>query len=85
MNAPSYNYVMVIDIWDSHHNVGYAFVTNIINVMHNEIFATQKEEMGNFKFHNYLLLMCIILYKNIGHTSLDFIKGIGVNGENLCM
>lgn len=30
-------YIMALDIQDLHHNVGYDFVTHIINVMHNQI------------------------------------------------
>ena len=58
---------------------------NIINVMYNEIFVSQKGEMGNFKFCHYSLLMYIILYKNIGHINPDFIEGTKVNGENFPM
>ena len=51
--------------------------------MHEEIEAAQKEEMGNFRFFYYSLLMCIILFKNIGHINPDFIKATMENGENL--
>ena len=37
MNAPSYIYIMALDIQDTHQNAGYDFVTHIINVMHSEI------------------------------------------------
>ena len=51
--------------------------------MHEEIEATQKGDMGNFKFFHYSLLMHIILFKNIGYIGLEFIKATKENGETI--
>ena len=85
MNSPGHMYIMALDIQDLVHNVGYDFVEYIINRIHDEIVTAQKEELGNFRFFHYLLLMHIIIYKNIGHVSLDFIEATEENGENLPM
>ena len=74
---------MSLDIQDPNHNVCYDFVEHIIERMHEEIEATQKGEMGNFRFFHYSLLMHIILFKNIGHISPDFIEATEENGETL--
>ena len=83
MNALRYIYIMALNIQDSHHNVGYDFVTHIINVMHNKIVASQKGDMGNFKFYYYSFLVYIILYKYIGHIIPHFIEKTKENGDNL--
>ena len=42
--------------------------------MHLQIMIAKKGELGNFKFRHYSLLMHLILYKNIGYISQDFIN-----------
>lgn len=49
-NAPSYIYIITLDIQDPKHNVGYDFMEYIINRMHDEIVAAQNGELGNFIF-----------------------------------
>ena len=82
MSTSSNVYITALDIQELHPNIGYDFVTHIINVMHNEIIASQKGEMRNFKFHHYSISTHIILYKNIGHINFDFIEGTKENGES---
>ena len=83
MNDPTNLYTMDLDIQDLHYNIRHDYVTHKINFIHNEIKAAHRGEIGNFKLHHYLLLIHIILYKNIGPISLDFIEGKEENGEKL--
>ena len=41
--------------------------------MHHQIVNAKKGEMKDFKFHHYSLMMHLILYKNIGYISYEFI------------
>lgn len=66
-------FLMACDIQDPFHNREYDYVGYIIDNMHQQIINAKKGELGNFKFHHYSLLMHLILYKNIGYLSQDFI------------
>ena len=76
---------MELDIQDPNHIVYYDFVIYIIDRMHEEIKVAQKGYMGKFRFFHYSLLMHIILFKNIGHISPNFIEATEENGETLTM
>ena len=64
---------MTLNIQDLFTNIEYNFVKYIIEKMQEQIEASWKGEFGNFKFHHYLLLTHLILDKNIGYFSIDFI------------
>lgn len=74
MNAEGGLYIISLDIQDMHTNVGYDFITHIINKIHNEMVCAQVGELKNFKFLHYSLLMHLILHQNIGHISPTFIE-----------
>ena len=75
-------YVITLDIQDVHNNVGYDFFTHITKI-HNEIMFAHQGELQNFKFHQYSLLIHLILYQNFGHISTNFIEGMEEFEENL--
>ena len=66
-------FLMACDIQDPFQNREYDYVGFIIESMHHQIMNAKKGEMKDFKFHHYSLLMYLILYKNIGYISQDFV------------
>lgn len=66
-------FLIACDTQDPFHNKEYDYVGFIMDSMHHQIVNAQKGEMGNFRFHQYSLLMHLILYKDIGYISQDFI------------
>ena len=56
----------------------------ILEAMKENIALAQSGEMKDFKFHHYSQLMHLILYKNVGYISPDFIDHTaGANGKLL--
>ena len=59
----------------------YDYVEYILEAMKENIALAQSGEMKDFKFHHYLL-MHMILYKNVGYISPNFIDHtLDANGE----
>ena len=55
-------FLIACDIQDPFHHKEYDYVAFIINNMHKQICDAKRGVMNDFKFHNYSLLMHLILY-----------------------
>ena len=66
-------YIIVRDIQDSYHACEYDYVSYILDIMRENIARAQTGDMRNFIFPYYSMLMHLILYKNVGYISPDFI------------
>ncbi len=75
-------FIFAKDVQYSYHDREYDCVECILEKMKDNIGLAQNGEIGSFKFHHYSLLMHLILYKNIGYVSQDFIDDTSnVNGD----
>ena len=75
-------YIIVRDIQDSYHACEYEYVSYIVDIMKENIARAQTGDMKNFNFPYYSLLMHLILYKNVGYISLDFMdQTLDLEGE----
>lgn len=71
-------FIIARDVQESYYGGEYDYVEYILA----NIGLAQNEEMEKFSFHHYSLLMHLILYKNVGYISPDFIDHItNVDGE----
>ena len=66
-------FIIARDVQDSYHVGEYDYVNHILDVMKENIARAQAKNLKDFTFPHYSLLMHLILYKNIGYISSDFI------------
>lgn len=77
-------YLIDLKIHNPFTYIEYDYIRYIIEKMKEQITATQRGEFENFKFYYYLLLMHLILYKNVGYFSTNFIdQTSNLEGEYL--
>ena len=74
---------MALNIQDPNHIIGYDFVDHIIEGIYKEITATQQEDLENFTFHYYSLLIHLILFKNLDIFDQSFFDSTQEWGEIL--
>lgn len=66
-------YIIARDIQDAYHACEYDYVSYILDIMRENIARAQDGNLREFRFPYYSLLMHLILYKNVGYISPDFI------------
>ena len=66
-------YIIARDVQESYHACEYDYVIHILDIMKENISRAQTRNMKDFNFPYYSLVMHLILYKNVGHISSNFI------------
>ena len=75
-------FIIAMYVQESYHGGEFDYVEHILEVMKENIALAQNREIKDFKFHHYSLLMHLILYKNVGYISPNFIDHTSnANGE----
>lgn len=67
-------FIVSRDVQDSYHGGEYDYVKYILEKMKENTKLAQNGEMKNFFFPHYSFLMHLILYRNVGYFSSDFIN-----------
>lgn len=77
-------FIITRDVKYVYHGGEYDYVNYILEVMKGNIVRDQSGKLRDFTFHHYRLLMHVILYKNVGYISSNFIDQIfDINGSLL--
>ena len=66
-------YIIAKDVQDAFHAYEYDYVGYILDIMKENIARARSGDMREFTFPYYSLLMHLILYRNVGYISPDFI------------
>ena len=75
-------YIIARDMQDAYHACEHDYVSHILDVMKDNIAKARFGEMREFTFPYYSLLMHLILYKNMGYISSNFIDQTSdLNGD----
>lgn len=83
MNTLGGHYAMELNIQCPNTNVGYDYVTYIINKIHDEIIVAQQGQLESFRFCHYSLIMHLILFKNVDSFDQSFFECVEEWGERL--
>ena len=67
-------YIIARDVQDAFHACEYDYVSHILDIMKENIAWARSGDMREFTFPYYSLLMHLILYRNVGYISPDFIE-----------